>query len=359
MLFTIRTTHQPATDLGFLLHKNPARVQTFSQSFGNAHVFYPEASAHACTCALLLDVDPVGLVRNRRGPAGEGGSLDQYVNDRPYVASSFMSVAISDVFGSAMAGRSKERPELATAAIPLECRIAVVRSKGGEALLRALFEPLGYTVGVTTHHTRYFTLELAATKQLAELLAHVYVLLPVLDDQKHYWIGRDEVEKLLRIGEGWLATHPQRDEITRRYLGHRRSLVDDAIERLTSEDDPEAEPEVATRRDAAEETLEQAAEPQRAAPQHRARRAQGQRRGARPRPRLRRGAPAQAAARRATVLAGPGDGRVVPRPRDRAGSTQARAYAREAARAHRARPRLAHVPRQPARRLRCGRRAWR
>src|SRR5688572_32491236 len=90
MLLTVSTTHTPATDLGYLLYKNPARVQTFELTFGKAHVFYPEATTERCTAALLLDVDPVGLVRNRRGPSGEGGTLDQYVNDRPYVASSFL-----------------------------------------------------------------------------------------------------------------------------------------------------------------------------------------------------------------------------------------------------------------------------
>ena len=144
MLLTIRTTHNPATDLGFLLHKNPSRVQSYPQSFGQAHVFYPEASEDGCTVALLLDVDPVGLVRRRRGPSGEGGTLDQYVNDRPYVASSFLSVAISDVFGTAMTGRSKERPDLAESELPFVAKLAVVPCKGGEPFLRRLFEPLGY-----------------------------------------------------------------------------------------------------------------------------------------------------------------------------------------------------------------------
>lgn len=259
MLLTIRTTHNPATDLGFLLHKNPSRVQSYPQSFGQAHVFYPEASEHGCTMALLLDVDPVGLVRRRRGPSGEGGTLDQYVNDRPYVASSFLSVAISDVFGTAMTGRSKERPDLAELELPFAAKLAVVPCKGGEPFLRRLFEPLGYQV-VVTHHpiderspdsvdSRYFTVEIAGAKRLSELLAHLYVLIPVLDDQKHYWVGDDEVAKLLRHGEGWLSAHPERDTIARRYLRHYHSLVDDAIERLTSVDealpaDADDEPEV-------------------------------------------------------------------------------------------------------------------
>ena len=247
MLLTIRTTHKPATDLGFLLHKNPNRVQSFAESFGRAHVFYPEASDDACTVALLLDVDPVGLVRNRRGPSGEGGTLDQYVNDRPYVASSFLSVAISDVFGTAMTGRSKERPNLAESELPFVAKLAVVPCKGGEPFLRRLFEPLGYEVAVAHHplderssdsvNSRYFTVEIAGAKRLSELLAHLYVLIPVLDDQKHYWVGDDEVAKLLRHGEGWLGAHPERDTIARRYLRHYRSLVDDAIERLASVDD--------------------------------------------------------------------------------------------------------------------------
>ena len=80
MLLTLTTTHRPATDLGYLLRKNPARAQAFNLTFGRAHVFYPEASEDRCTAALWVEVDPVGLVRNRRGPSGEGGLLDQYVN---------------------------------------------------------------------------------------------------------------------------------------------------------------------------------------------------------------------------------------------------------------------------------------
>src|SRR5437868_14406911 len=142
MLLTITNTKSPATDLGYLLHKNPSRVQTFELSFGKAHVFYPEASADRCTAALLLDVDPVGLVRTRRGPSGEGGMLDQYVNDRPYVASSFMSVAIARIFNSALAGNSKDRPELVTVALPLTARIAVLPCRGGEEVVRRLFDLL-------------------------------------------------------------------------------------------------------------------------------------------------------------------------------------------------------------------------
>src|SRR5919199_424822 len=141
MLLTITNTQAPATDLGYLLHKSPYRAQSFPLSFGEAHVFYPEANQERCTAALLLDVDPVGLVRNRRGPAGRGRTLEQYVNDRPYVASSFLSVAIARVFGSAMSGKSKSHAELAATQLPLQAKVSVLPARGGEAFLRRLFEP--------------------------------------------------------------------------------------------------------------------------------------------------------------------------------------------------------------------------
>lgn len=255
MLLSITTTHVPAGDLGYLLHKAPNRVQKFSQSFGEATVFYPTVENDRCTAVLALAVDPIGLVRGRQGPVGDGGALAQYVNDRPYVASSFLSVAIGDVYGSALHGRSKERPELAASAIPLEVSIPAVPARGGEPLLRALFEPLGYVVETTPialdpvfpdwGMSRYVSLGLRGTLRLQDLLAHLYVLLPVLDNDKHYWIGQDEVDKLLRHAGDWLAQHPARELITRRYLKHRRSLAEQALNILAESDVEADDPDVA------------------------------------------------------------------------------------------------------------------
>jgi 3' terminal RNA ribose 2'-O-methyltransferase Hen1 len=266
MLLTITSTAAPATDLGYLLVKHPDRPQSFELSFGTAHVFYPEASAERCTAALLLHVDPVALVRGRAGSGGDGQLLQQYVNDRPYVASSFLSVAIAQVLGSALAGRSKDRPELVDTPLPLEATLSVLACRGGEALLRRLWEPLGYAVEASGHmrdpqfpewgDSRYYTVTLHATTRLRDLLAHLYVLVPVLDDEKHYWFGPDEVEKLLRRGEGWLQSHPERELITSRYL-KRRHLIRAALARLVEADpDPdETEAQHAREEAAAEERI--------------------------------------------------------------------------------------------------------
>ena len=250
MYLTITTTHKPATDLGYLLHKRPGKLHSVALSFGQALVFYPEATENRCTAALLIEVDPIELVRKPGGPSGEGGLLDQYVNDRPYASSSFTSVALARTFGTALGGRSKDRQELADVELPLEIRITVIPCRGGEVFLRRLFEPLGYALTANRHpldekfpewgESRYWSVTLSTKKRLQDVLQHLYVLLPVLDDEKHYWVGKDEVEKLLRRGEGWLSAHPEREEITRRYLKYQHRLMREAMARLMEEDnDPD------------------------------------------------------------------------------------------------------------------------
>lgn len=229
MLLTISTAHTPATDLGYLLHKHPNRLQEVSLSSGKAHIFHPEASPEKCTVALLLDIDPIALVKNNRNTASGSFTLGHYVNDRPYVASSLMSVAIAKAFSTAMNGTCANRPELVTQEIPLEATLSALPTpRGGELLIRKLFDPLGYQVEVArqpldTHfpewgESKYYRLRLKGKVRLQDLLSHLYVLIPVLDNDKHYWVSEEEVKKLLSKGAGWLSNHPEKEQITRRYL---------------------------------------------------------------------------------------------------------------------------------------------
>lgn len=260
---TTGSAESPATDLGFLLHKHPGKVQRFTTSHGEAHVFYPRADDEVCTAALLLDIDPIDLVRKGRGNGrGRGGSpdfaLSQYVNDRPYAASSLLAVALRTVFRSAMKGDCPLRPELPGQVRPLRIELPAVPANGvaasgtpadgvpgsgGPAMTARLFEPLGWRVEATAvpldeafpewGESRYVRLVLSSdTMRLADALQQLYVLLPVLDGAKHYWVAPDEVDKLLAAGEGWLAAHPERALITRRYLSRRWSLTRVAMERL-------------------------------------------------------------------------------------------------------------------------------
>lgn len=216
MYLTITSTAPNATDLGFLLHKHPDRAQQFDVGVGTAHVFYPEAAPDRCTAALLLEIDPIGLVRGKRF-GGDAFSLAQYVNDRPYAASSMLAVALGRVFRSALAGRCAPRPELPGAPLPLQIRVPAVPSSGGADLVHRLFAPLGWQVGTAVEpldpaipawgDSRYIHLQLTGVITVADALSHLYVLLPVLDDAKHYWVGDDEIDKLVRVGgDGWPAT---------------------------------------------------------------------------------------------------------------------------------------------------------
>jgi len=261
VLLTITTTHRPATDLGYLLHKHPDRVQEFHQSFGTSTVLYPEATEERCTALLAVDIDPVRLARGRPRNAPDFG-LAQYVNDRPYAASSLLAAALADVFGTARSGRCRSRQELADSAIPLEVTVPVLPCRGGGALAARIFEPLGWQVEATAipldegfpewGDSRYVHLVLRGDVRLADALNQLYVLLPVLDESKHYWQASDEVDKLLRSGGDWLAGHPEQELIARRYLGRSRGLTRAALERLAELGDdveaavePDSEEEVA------------------------------------------------------------------------------------------------------------------
>ncbi|MCZ8186308.1 MAG: 3' terminal RNA ribose 2'-O-methyltransferase Hen1 [Beijerinckiaceae bacterium] len=263
MFLSVTTTHYPATDLGFLLRKNPARMHETELSFGRALTLYPEASDERCTAALVLEVDPVGLVR---GKGDAGGLIDQYVNDRPYAASSFLSVGMGRAWREAIAGQSKDRQDLADAAIPLEAHVTPLPARGGAGLVSDLFTPLGYEVTVAPialdqvrtdwGDSPYVALTLKATTRLSALLTHLYVLIPVLDDRKHYFVGDDELQKLMAKGEGWLADHPLKELIVSRYLKRRRSLVQDALVQLAG-DEGESETALdAAPKDTAEEAIE-------------------------------------------------------------------------------------------------------
>lgn len=248
MILTISTTHQPNGDLGYLLHKHPDKLQTFNLSFGKAHIFYPENSQEKTSCSLLLDINPISIIRNKKG---QSLSMQDYVNDRPYVCSSFMSTAISQLLGSALNGRCNDRPEIVKKAIPLTLHLATVSAKGGIDAINKCFEPLGYEIEAKSFlidenfpewgESNYFELTLKNTITLKDALSHLYVLLPVLDKSKHYYITKEEIEKLLEKGENWLKNHPNSEYIIYSYFKKKRSLGKDAMSQLMAEEEDQKE----------------------------------------------------------------------------------------------------------------------
>ncbi len=223
-----------ARDIGFLLGKHPDRLFEREISVGRITVFYTAAGERKTSAVLHLEMDPIDLARSANRNAD--GLLSQYVNDRPYVANSFLSVALARAYNQAMAGTSKERQSLADRALPLEALVTPVAAAGGSAVIESLFAPLGYAVTLTPLSDAgmypLFALRIAGEVRLRDILRHLYVLIPVLDNRKHYWVAGDEVDKLLEKGKGWLADHPAKELIARRALKHERKLTNAALARL-------------------------------------------------------------------------------------------------------------------------------
>lgn len=241
--YTLSGDSPSARDLSYLLHKNPARLQEFPLPMGKAYVFYPELSDEKTTAALLLDLDSPGISRGK--PDARYRKFPDYVNDRPYAASSFLSSAISRVFGTAMSGRCEKRQELADSRLNLSACVYSLSVGEKKGILKEIFEPLGYRLSYECFpiderfpewgESSYVNLALKGHVRLAELLRHLYVLIPVFDRQKHYFISESEIDKLLLHGTGWLENHPARERIVRRYFARVQSYADIATQRLLKE----------------------------------------------------------------------------------------------------------------------------
>ncbi|MGA1871931.1 MAG: 3' terminal RNA ribose 2'-O-methyltransferase Hen1 [bacterium] len=241
MILTISTKQKNANELGYLFNKHPNRPQGYNLPFGKAYVFYPVCSENECSISLMLDIDPIGLVRRKSKNAGMM-PLEQYVNDRPYVCSSFMSVAISNIYGQTINGKCNLRPDLIEKTFDVEVNLSILPCRGGEDLLKRLFEPLGYIVEFDQYEldekfkdwgmSAYFKVKLIHSIMIKELLTHLYVLIPVLDNQKHYYVDKAEIDKLLKKGKGWLESHPDKEFIVRRYLKYKTSYTYEALKRL-------------------------------------------------------------------------------------------------------------------------------
>ena len=241
MLLSITTTHTPATDLGYLLHKHPDKIQNFEITGGTAYVMYPEATEERCTCALIVDIDPIALVRGKPG-SKNAGLVRDYVNDRPYTANSITASAMSDVFRSALNGRCVAREALVQTPIDLKASIASVRLSAGVERIERLWSALGYDTTVepldgNAEEAKYGKITIASSKHtLAQMLSQMSVLIPAIDGRKHHFVSASDIEVLVRRGQDWLGEHPDREWVSRRFLNRQQTLAEAALERLVPEE---------------------------------------------------------------------------------------------------------------------------
>lgn len=259
MLINITVTGENAKALSYILWKNPDHI--FDREFSSGHVvvFFSEYSNQKATASLLVLVDSVGMVRSEWGRISSS-----YVDHRPYAASSIASVALKEAYSSAFAGKSEtaEIDAVIKQKLPVEIELSSVWVKGGVQSIHDFFEPLGYAVNAEKllYESKWlksdscvFNVTLTGMQTILDLLRHLYVLLPALDNKKHYFVNENEIVKLLSHGEGWLETHPYKERIVSRYLIHRHNLIEEALEQLAEEvQDEETEENAA----GAEEAME-------------------------------------------------------------------------------------------------------
>lgn len=273
MYFSLTSIGPAAADLSFLLRKHPDKVQRFDLPTGVATVFFPESSAERAEMTMVLTVDPIELIRNKSIRHGAGFPLGQFVNDRPYATTSLVSHAVAKVFSSAMTGGLASDPEAPFRRTDITLRLPALpvvahRELAGADLVRALFEPLGWTIAATPlpadpQHpewgdSRYLDVTLSAHTTVADALRQFCALVPVVTDAQHYWVSSNQAEALVRLGtligseasseppadlasRSWLAGHSLAELIVRRYLVHQRDLVDECWALLGGLPDAEGE----------------------------------------------------------------------------------------------------------------------
>lgn len=246
MQLSIICRHAEAQDLSFLMHKHPDKLQSFSVPAGKAYVFYPRYEKQICMISLLLDINPIELYKKLKKKGNP--ALLHYVNDRPYVGSSFTSTALAKVFSSALNGKCDSYPELPQRMMDFEVKLPILKIKGSSKIISRIFAPLGYEISAESlpldpHFpewglSQYYRVNLKNHLRLQTLLQHLYVLLPVFDLEKHYWVGQHESEKLLEKGKGWLEKHPEKELISKRYLKNIYSLTQSTLEVLNEWENP-------------------------------------------------------------------------------------------------------------------------
>ncbi|MGB0870489.1 MAG: 3' terminal RNA ribose 2'-O-methyltransferase Hen1 [Flavobacteriales bacterium] len=246
MYLKIKVNNNNATDLGYILHKHPDKYQKEKMGYGDIHMFYTQTEATSCEFAMVLDINTIELTRNlQKKTYSNSFKLADYVNDRAFVASSFLTAAISKVLGSAMNGNCSYDKDLAIKVWDLEVEVGTVKAQGGINQIRNYFEPLNYTLEIeetlldedfeSWGKSPYFTLKLQGQKTIQDLLSQLYVLLPVLDNNKHYYVNESEIKKLIQKGGEWLKNHPAKDIITKKYLRYKKSYTHSAFEQLMTE----------------------------------------------------------------------------------------------------------------------------
>lgn len=225
MQLTIRATGENVKAISHLLSKNPNNLYERNHKGHLVRLFYSEFTEERVEVTIFVTPDPIELMQK----GSNTYDITHYINDREFAVSSIFTSFIRSALGTALNGQPKEEYiKWVDYRFPFTFEFGPVASTLSDQHIKDLFEPIGYEVAITRPEIHYAIdlkdkssarfLALSGSQTLQDALRHLFVLIPVIDNYKHYFIDEKEIEKLERYGEGWLEGHPLRDMIYRQAL---------------------------------------------------------------------------------------------------------------------------------------------
>ncbi|TDL78499.1 3' terminal RNA ribose 2'-O-methyltransferase Hen1 [Peribacillus frigoritolerans] len=225
MQLTIKATGDNVKAISYLLSKNPNNLYERNHKGHLVRLFYSKFEETELEVTIFVTPDPIDLVKNN----SNSYDITHYINDREFAVSSLFCSFIRSALGTALNGQPKEEySEWVNYRFSFQFEFGPVVSSLSDKQLKDLFEPIGYEVAISRPDIEYsFEMKdkssarsicLKGMKTLQNGLRQLFVLIPVIDNYKHYYIDDKEIEKLERYGEGWLEDHPKRDYIYRQSL---------------------------------------------------------------------------------------------------------------------------------------------
>jgi 3' terminal RNA ribose 2'-O-methyltransferase Hen1 len=230
MLLSISVEGAGADTLSYVVQKHPAKI--FEK--GNLRLFFPKYDKNASSLVAMAEF-PEFKLWDKDTPGA-----DAYVSSREYALSSLFCRELKGAFGTVLSGKYKDEKDQKMAETPLEVVVDALplATSLTDEQLRSLFQPLryaGFTPSYTVDHSyqypwmpqRHRVLELAlrGQKTIREVLRHLLVLIPAIDNYTHYTELDTLVAELKNYGEGWLDQHPKKAFITARFLRNSRKLI--------------------------------------------------------------------------------------------------------------------------------------
>lgn len=221
MQLSLNVKGNGAEAVSYLLAKNPNNLYERDEKGFKVRSVYSVFTKEEVKYLIYVKPDPIDLVRS----SPQVYDISHYINDREFAVSSLFVSAIRKALGTALNGKPQEEyVQWVEHRFDMEVAFGPIATDLPDGELAELFKPIGYNVEIkraaSTLRSKSSALFITLTgkQTIQNLLKHLFILIPVIDNYKHYFIDEREIEKVDRYGEGWLDAHPLKQFIVKRAL---------------------------------------------------------------------------------------------------------------------------------------------